>query len=443
MELVFSYDGYVARNPIYPDNFGMKSTIDQAKDQELKSKHEPEYNNYKNLMTELGKRTTNEYFKKVENVQTAARRHAQNVFPPYELFMSETITEYWLSIVDWHKEHSTRDHSLHQPLTAYIIQELLGYGVAKDSVLLPNGKQLLDFCAELMLDGNELEYIRDLFPNNSERFKSMNREEKLLWAKNLFYETAVIAALFHDMGYPWQYIGRLHKHVCYAELDSILKFELDGNEMQRFLCDHLLSVPYYGYKKFSPMQSHNDYGEEVSELMKESFTGTHGVPGAVSFLKFNEKTRKNFDPSSLMSASCNLILEWASVGIMMHDVAGLYRKKGHKCFRLDFEIDPLSCLIAMADVLEEFERPSATFTNDEEAEEKHVNIKYSYSCKSTSLIFDEQEMRVKDKYNGVPKLSSKQHREKELREYFNLNDGFVKLSSWGITSFDCGDKPKA
>lgn len=435
MEIVFSYDGYVAFDAKYPDNFDMKSTIDLAKVDKLGADHTPDYNTYGNLMPELRKRTTDDYYKKVELVQTAARRHSQNVFPPYEFFMAETITEDWLSMVDWHKEHSTRDHSLHQPLTTYIIQVLLGCGISKKSILLPNGKFLLDFCAELMLEGEGLEYIRSYFPNECDQFKAMNREDKLMWAKNVFYETAVMSALFHDMGYPWQYLGRLYKHVSVAELDSILCFESNGAEMQKYLSNHLLSVPYYGYKRFTSLQPQNDFGNNISELMQMSFTQTHGVPGAVSFLKLNEKTRKQCNPGSLMSASCNLILEWAAVGIMMHDVAGLYKKKGYKCFRLNFDTDPLSCLIAMADVLEEFERPSAIFCKDDGAAQLHVNLKYNFSCKSTSLLFDKNEMQVKDIYQELPKALAKKHREDELRDYFNLDNGFVNLSSWGITSF--------
>lgn len=445
MDIEFSYNGFVGADAAYPDSFDMKSTIDNAKLQGLKQRHSPEHNFYANLMFELKHRTTDDYYNKVERVQTAARRHALKVFPPYELYMPETIAEDWLSMVDWHKAYGTRDHSLHQPLTTYIVQELLGRGNAAKSLDLPNGKRLLDYCAELMIDSPKMEFLRRLFPNNCNQFNNMDHTTKLRWARNLFYEAAVMSALFHDIGYPWQYLGRLYEHISVAELDDILKYKVDGVEMQTYLNSHLLSVPYYGYSPFIPLQENNDYGNAVPELMKFSFDKTHGVPGAVSFLKFNEKIRKPFDPTSLMSVSCNLILEWAAVGIMMHDVAKLYRKYNYQCFRLDFEIDPLSCLVAMADVLEEFERPSAEFWQplaeyDENGKEveKHVNLNYTYSCLSTRLVLENQELHIEDTYYVQPKAAVLQHRKEELKEYFNLQDGFINLRSWGINNYSYG-----
>lgn len=432
--LTFSYDKFKDIQLEHPDYFDMLSTLDQQKYVSLKGNYYKRHNIYGNVLDELKKRTTGDYYNKVKIVQEAAVSYSGKVFPPYELYMPETIVDDWLSMVDWHKEHSTRDHSLHQTLTTYIVQSLLGFGNSDDSLELGNGKKLLEYAAEILLRKESVILNKDILEN--EVYKSFSEDDKIYWAERIIFETATIAALFHDMGYPWQFIERLSSHLSFSGIDEICRYAIDGTKCKKELEGRLLSLPFYGYKKSN--SELNDFNDNIVELMKAAFQKTHGFPGAVCFQKLNENIRIEVnDNEELKLISNRLILEWAAVAIMMHDMEGLYRMHGKKCFQLNFEKDPVSCLIAMSDVLEEFQRPSVDFDNQPESvwgkDTPHVDLFYNFKCLETKISFNGERMVIEDKYTDEPK--SIDHRKKELEHYFN-QDGFINLSSWGITGID-------
>ena len=73
----------------------------------------------------------------------------------------------------------------------------------------------------------------------------------------------------------------------------------------------------------------------MTGLIEKGLRDSHGLPGALGFMCLNDKIRKFSQIPSLKEASYRLVLDWAAVGIMMHDMEGLYwddkkMKKGSK-----------------------------------------------------------------------------------------------------------------
>lgn len=431
----FNFLDFSGANIKYPQNFNEPSSLDRARVLQFEQDHSNDQNQFQYCMDRLKERTTDEYFRKVNSAQNAAMDYSRSVFPAYKYILPEVITEDWLSMVDWHKKRPTRDHSVHQPLTAYVVAKLLGYGDSSLSLDTPSGK-LLDKCVEVLLQSPGTEYLRNYFTRLYPGFTTMPMEHKTMWAKNMFYEAAIISALFHDMGYPWQYINKLSLNLTEANYTDGTTPLAEGDKLLNQIQGHLLEYPFYEYQPFTPMQSQNRMGFEIKTILKESFLKTHGFPGALGFITLNSKLRKTPAQDNLQESTLHFILEWASVAIMMHDMAGYYRGEtegaiANPYLRIHFDIDPLSCVIALSDVLEEFERPKATF-------KQGMPIDYSFTCKGTEVDASSGVFKVVYKFSTNEEVrDSSESRKGEISDYLNPNDGFLDLSCLGIIDQDC------
>ena len=67
------------------------------------------------------------YYEKYDRARTLSLGYGSKMFPAYQFLFYDIACEDWLSLVDFHKGFG-RDHSVHQPLTAYIVSKLLGRG---------------------------------------------------------------------------------------------------------------------------------------------------------------------------------------------------------------------------------------------------------------------------------------------------------------------------
>src|SRR4029077_18017000 len=105
--------------------------------------------------------------------------------------------------VDWRKYH--RDHVVHQPQVAYVVLTLL-------DELLINGQPLIEHCVdyvmELVRDGYLRAALHEMGMRPNDPFLLNAPHIRSLW-RAVFRETAFLAALFHDIGYPWQFAHRL------------------------------------------------------------------------------------------------------------------------------------------------------------------------------------------------------------------------------------------
>ncbi|GHU13879.1 hypothetical protein FACS189441_2270 [Betaproteobacteria bacterium] len=416
----------------FPKNFLPFNVIDKCKYQALEAEHKDRGLKISDTFEELRLRTGKEYFHKVYPAQSLALNFSESSFPTYRFLMPDVLTDDWLAIVDFHKKFS-RDHALHQPLTSYIIFRLLGGGISNKSLQI-NGKYLLDLCVEQVLNSPNAKYIRDYLLNLDAQSDLLDKTSlsKEIW-KSLFYETAMVAAIFHDIGYPWQYINRLSNSLKASDF-NLKHLPSNAKYIRDTFKNRLIMYPFFGYK----LPSYNtpcDWEEKLLNLLSDSLYKTHGFPGALGFLYLNDLVRRYPYASNLSTQQ--LCVEWAALGIMMHDMKGIYWGKGkttqpeNDSLRLAFDKDPLSCIIAFADVLQDFERPMVKF--DININDKGSLFNYDFSCQSTvlSVVNDTIEVRYNFK-NEEYRIVNIDFKKEEEKEYFDPQYGYLDLSAIGI-----------
>ena len=159
---------------------------------------------------------------------------------------------------------------------------------------------------------------------------------------------------------------------------------------------------------------------------------THGFPGAVAFLTLNDAVRKSVVDEPIAKIH-QFSVEWASMGIFMHDMEGMHKKRFPK-LRLSFTQDPLSSLVSFADYLEEFNRPKAVFTLSEEGSK----IKYETTCSDVELeVTADGIMKVGMTYkDSNSKAIASAFKNAETEDYFNPSIGYIDMSSIGIKRVD-------
>lgn len=431
MEL--SLDKFRTAQIVYPDTYEMQMSRNMIYYNELEKKQKERKLTVDDTYERLRERTSEVYFTDIHTAQAQPIDYADKVFPAYKFLIPEILIDDWLSLIDPHREER-RDHSLHQPLTAYIISQLLGNGDIGKGLKI-NNQSLLSICAENLLDKPKMEYLRQYLSDlDSTALPSKTDIGRVLWASEVFYEATFVAALFHDIGYPWQYVNQVGSGIGIVDHGMRYEMEMTAKNIYGMIANRLLIYPFHGY---SPSAVHSPMTTWKSDVMNEihsAFVNTHGFPGALAFQYLNDKMRTANDASDCM---VRFIQDWAAVGIMMHDMLRefLGKKSGtpYPNFRLSMDTDPLSCLVAMADVLEEFERPKATFkgyTND-------ARVTYESSCNITEIDIVGDVLKVTYKFANKPSTKDIEGRNEEIDAYFNNADKFIDLSSIGINKVEC------
>lgn len=387
----------------------------------------------------IKKRTCDEYYSKVHVSQTRSLDYSAYSFPAYRFIMSEVLADDWLAIVDFHKKYC-RDHALHQPLVAYITAKLLGFGNPLDSLDLGNGDKLLDICVDSIMDAKQCCYLREYVSNICAHTRLADDKEtkavkRCIWT-NLFYETAIMTAMFHDIGYPWQYINRLSESLHAA---NYVDHSFSDNALHVWQQFHnrLLMYPLYGY--MTP-QKNEPFGwnDSMVELIRKSMEQTHGFPGAIGFLYLNDLIRKY--PCSGDEAIRSFSIDWAAMAIMMHDMLKVYRGNmangvpENSFLRIHLDQDPLSWVVAFADFLEEFERPSLCLAKNK----KGVPLyDYSHTCDSVKIECDSGLMKITFVYcDDKNKVNGMLFKGKENQEYFDPIIGYVDMLSAEISNVE-------
>ena len=106
-------------------------------------------------------------------------------------------------------------------------------------------------------------------------------------------------------------------------------------------------------------------------------------------------------------------------------------------YKLSIEKDPLSCLIAMADILEEFGRPLAKYT----AEADKVETRFEYPCNMTRVEVNGNVLVITYLYDSKSeKAANEPWRKKEVEDYFRVPSGYIDLSEIGIERVTCAVK---
>lgn len=291
MEMEFSFADFQNPDIYYPTKHSLKATWDKGLYRELEIKQAKQQQKVDRAIGELGKRTTLKYYRKVLAAQTNALIFAKEWFPSYKFIMPDALTDDWLSTMDWHKEHQTRDHSLHQTLTACIVSKLLGNGNPDNGFVLQDGESLLLRCAKLMIEGKGMQYLRYYLSNLDTDYKKHQDAYDINWAIETFYEAAMVAAQFHDMGYPWQFINILGKELKTAHYDKVTKLLINDDAAFNEIKDRLLIYPFYAYQENEVKNQNADKVAIAKTLFREGLLNTHGLPGALGFLCLNDNAR--------------------------------------------------------------------------------------------------------------------------------------------------------
>lgn len=400
--------------------------VDEAKFEEFQKQQKWKASSITDAFDELQRRMSSRYYKNVVLAQTCALDYATLQFPAYSLLVAEDLSEDWLAIVDFHKKHS-RDHSLHQPLTAYIAASLLGFGVSEDSLAIPTGPDnLLDYCVNTIFTSEDAKYIiqsarRLGLPDNMLKDSILARQ---FW-KDLFYRTVVLSALFHDIGYPWQYIDRIG--VALKKNVGILHpTETTVSAIVNYFKDRMVMLPLRHYL----IDHLNEPLNEEDELhkMTASALKTHGFPGAIAFLSLNDAIRK-YPSDHPLAVLQEFSTEWAAMGIFMHDMAGQH-KNSYPKLRVNISQDPLSAIISIADYLEEFNRPKVQFR----PKSRQCCMRYYCDCTSVEIETDaDGTLTIRMKYKGdASKAIAFDFKNEETDDYFASGNGYVDLSPLGI-----------
>lgn len=438
METVnFSYRDFSEHRNFHPKYFNTFYSIDRKVYRDLEMECEKNDKGVTSVLESIKCRTSKEYFSKIYRAQTEAITYSEYVFPAYRFILPDTLMDDWLSVMDPHKKYC-RDHSLHQPLTAYVVAKLLGYGKPNDALSIGK-KDLLSICGKWLLTSSKTQYLRDYFSSLYPDCKKIPKVILKKMSMDVYYEAAVMSALFHDMGYPWQFVNRLSDSIQVADFLVHENPVVNAENILDMIGNRLLVYPFYGYSEVSRNRPISNWKARLIVLFDRSMRMTHGFPGALGFTYLQDVIRMFPRNPSLNDALFRFVMDWAAMGIMMHDMAKIY--KGNKAIqespflRLSFETDPLSSLIATADILEEFHRPSAGFNK---VNQDNIRVDFDFPCERTELTCNDGYLNISYIYKTERDVASNiRYRNEEVEDYFNPNKGFVDVSPLGIRGVRC------
>jgi len=386
---------------------------------------------------ELRKRTGTEYFNKIYPLQARTLDYSARSFPAYRFILPEVMTEDWLAIMDWGKFQ--RDHVLHQPLCGYVVLKLLDEKPGK-SLQTAEGQTLLDGCVKRILQWKDTSYIKDFLiscgmDKNDPILHSDSPIAEKVW-RSFFREAAYVAAIFHDLGYPWQYAERMQGNLDGMNTPAI-RHNRSADQIVEQYGHRLLFHAINGYQ--SPDKAcPSTWKNKITKLVDEALSKTHGLPGALGFLHLNDCVRRYPNTQSAMHLLC---IEWVAMAIMMHDMGKIYWGKSktgtpeNPFLRLSFDRDPLSAIVTLADVIQEFERPAVRFGSKKCNGKEFVTLNYDKACSATQLISKGSniELHYMMESNEMRALKKKSLPD-EIYNNFDPQYGYVDMSSIGFSN---------
>ena len=126
---------------------------------------------------------------------------------------------------------------------------------------------------------------------------------------------------------------------------------------------------------------------------------------------------------------------------MMHDMVGQYygkeKRPDQPRFKLEMDKDPLSCIIAMADILEEFGRPLAKYS----VNNKEIVTRFDNPCEQTKVEVKNKTLEVTYIFKSkAEKVRNEKWRKDEVADYFRVPSGYIDMSAIGIERVSCSVK---
>ncbi|MEA4991754.1 hypothetical protein SDC9_14468 [bioreactor metagenome] len=384
-------------------------------------------------LNQLKKRLPPGMYKDIRGAVGLCLRHSQTIFPSYLFLLPEFLNEEWLASVDWHKGFH-RDHVLHQPMCVYV-----GYELLRQPWALGQKKvNLLENCIDAFLESSHCQYLRDHISELGgqrmfNRLAKLSRKTFGAYFKDIFF----LAAMFHDIGYPWQFANNLGNPLCSLSLGGN-SLSMDPEVISRNYGDRLFMAPFKGYQ-LKAAAAPSTWQDSLNEMVRQSVTVTHGLPGAINFLHLNDMLRKYPDHTKPMH---RFGMEWAAMAIMMHDMAKLYGRVENGMLkvinpqlRVSFNRDPLSFLLTLTDLIQDFGRPDSRFkTHDNN--KNIVTVRYRHRCERVELKWDDNKKNLtilykyKNKGDYLNNLLKFQPENEIL--YFDPEKGYLDYSWLGI-----------
>ena len=383
-----------------------------------------------------------------QSIRTVFRRvmyYSQCYLPGYKFFWKDLLHKEWLSTVDWLNYH--RDHLIHQNLTAYCGNVLLKGGQnLNDTIRFRNDRSLLDWTIEVICTHPDSNYFREYALSlgiSLAKFDYANYRNRLFW-KNIILNTLYAASLYHDAGYPWQYISKHSKNLRESDPLSNMS-KADVKTLLEKYGNRLLFYPFRQYNsKINNISS--KWKDQFEDIINEGLSELHGLRSAIAFLHINEKFRKypDFKPNPYKT----LIIDWAALIILMHDLPSLYgRVKKREAtgdyyytlknpqLRLKFTQDPLSCVLCLTDQIQDFQRFNAKFSPL--IRNRSVSLEYEIKGDSTYVDFDQHTGELLIRYiypNPINRFEKRRFLRKENYKFFDPVNGYIDMSHVGVNS---------
>lgn len=388
------------------------------------------------VFSKLKMRLGAEYFGRVQRLQTDALGYAAQTFPEYCLLLEDLLADDWLAIMDW--RDFGRDHAVHQPHTAYVATCLLR-GSSTGTQFKFHGKTLGDHVRDKVLGSPQCEYLRSrlLQLGASKVVLKDCAHTRMRW-DGVIEAAAYAAALFHDCGYPWAFKERVGKGL--NGLFKILMEKDCGASVVAANRERLLLSPFMAYAPTPKGLTAKEWSK-ARKLVGKAVQKTHGVPGAVALMEMNTRgdgtLGRKRDPLKLFC------VEWAALAALMHDMSGVYWGKAkngggvpeERQLRLLFDVDPLSCIVTLCDLIQEFGRYQSVFIEKREGPNTAPRIDYVFPCKGTRVEWDDakNELRVVYLYRYRRDVATKRAFLKEERRLVcDPLHGFLNLKALGV-----------
>lgn len=309
----------------------------------------------------------------VENLQSIFNKYFK--IPGLERLITTNYTDIeWSMFLEQNFEKNepkrTRDHFKHQFRNAFLGCKLLYDFHFVDNILkcIQDKETLFSY----LINSSSYKHTARLRENNS------NIQEKEDYEKEIIFKSYILAAIFHDVGYPIEYYLRESRQIhrftpFYKIINSDIK--TDFVEIKAMLVDSQL---------FSIIDN--------KDIEKKYSKDDHGVFSAISFLLNFYQAGSIFS----MSDIDRCIIEIAAIAIYNH--TNKYKDNE----RMIFNNDPISFLLRLCDDLQEWSRFSLSVDNtgnmlrckclgmikrceNDKVDKKNSDIKYV--CQSCSEEF--------------------------------------------------------
>ena len=274
---------------------------------------------------------------------------------------------------------------------------------------------------------------------------------KHFW-KLLVRETLQIASLFHDMGYSWQLIGEINTKLKPA--NSLIEPIPSSESIYLTYKERMLFLPFNEYAYICNNNIPGYWEKPFLDTINLTLAKTHGIYSAIVLMYLFDSTR--FTQPSKSNCFHQLAIDWASLAIMMHDMNKVYwnTSKGSETkktkpknpqLRLKFSVDPISFILTLSDIIQDFHRPFAIFKKEPKVKKVKENktkknvIHYDSSCKKVRLDINATAMTISYCFDKKQQLKMKQkefYLQKEKFEYFDSQHGFFDINDFGLKSVD-------